>query len=147
MHRIKQNTTWVSSKKIERNWYVFDIKGKNLGRAATEIASLLSGKNDINNVSNLDQGNFVIILNSKDYALSSDRKLYTKKYHSHSGYPKGAKDISLAQLKQNKPKKVVWKSVYGMLPNNKYRKRYISRLKLMDGASHPYELQKPQVVN
>lgn len=141
---MKQKTTWTTPKDIERKWYVVDVKGKILGRAATEIASLLIGKSKVNQVPNLDCGDYVVVLNS-DHVKLSRGKEKKKTYFRHSGYPGGAKEIVFDKQMAKNSTFVVEKAVKNMLPNNKLRSSMMNRLYVYKGEKHDHEAQKPEV--
>ena len=48
---------------VERHWYVVDAENQCLGRLATEVASVLRGKNKPTYAPHADSGNHVIIIN------------------------------------------------------------------------------------
>ena len=50
---------------VERKWYVVDAAGKPLGRVASQVASILRGKNKPEFTTNVDTGDFVIIINAE----------------------------------------------------------------------------------
>ena len=128
-----------------RKWYLIDAQGKTLGRLATQIATLLRGKNKVDFAPHVDNGDYVIVLNAAAVRVSGS-KLSDKLYHTHSGYMGGLKTSTLAQLNEKKPGKALELAITGMLPKNKLRKDMLSRLKLQLGESHPYEAQKPIVL-
>jgi len=123
---------------IKRAWYVFDVKEKILGRAASEIARLLIGKAKPYFVRNLDCGDYVIVINAKDVVVSG-RKEDQKTYYRHSGYPGGLRAETLKELRQRKPKDIIIHAVKGMLPQNKLRASMLKRLFVFGGEEHPYK--------
>jgi len=139
---MKQKTTWTKEKDIKRKWYVVDVKNKVLGRAANEIAKLLIGKKKVEQVPNLDCGDYVIVLNSDHVDLTRGKEK-KKTYFRHSGYPGGAKEIK----KKKNSTFVVEKAVKNMLPNNKLRSSMMNRLFVYKGNEHPHEGQNPEVFN
>ncbi len=143
---MKQKTTWTKEKDIERKWYIVDVKGKVLGRAATQIAKLLIGKGKVEQVPNLDFGDYVIVLNSKRVDLTRGKEK-KKTYFRHSGYPGGAKEITFDKQMLKNSTFVIEKAVKNMLPNNKLRSSMMSRLFVYEGSEHPHEAQKPEVFN
>lgn len=117
-------------KKTDRQVHKIDGEGKTQGRLATEIAILLMGKNKANYLPNIDNGNFVEILNIGKMKFKG-KKLEQKKYYSYSGYPGGLKERKMKEVFQNKPQDILYKAVYNMLPKNKLRKGFIKRLKFV----------------
>ena len=66
MVTITKSTKSLKIKDIKRNWHLVDLKGKILGRAATEIAAFLQGKHKRDNVPYIDCGDFVVVVNSNN---------------------------------------------------------------------------------
>lgn len=130
---------------VERNWYVVDAQDAVLGRLATEVASILRGKNKPTFSPSVDTGDFVIVLNAEKIALTG-RKLSDKVYYSHSGFPGGLKEITAEKLLEKKPEDVIRKAVKGMLPKNKLARQMITKLKVYAGNSHPHDAQQPKAI-
>lgn len=128
----------TKAKEIKRSWYLIDIKGKILGRAATDIAQKLMGKSKPNFVRNLDCGDYVVVINSK-YVAVTGKKEKNKLYDRYSGYPGGRKAKPLWQLRVEKPAEIIKHAVWGMLPKNKLRHRLKTRLFIYPEAEHPYK--------
>ena len=143
---MKQKTTWTKEKDIQRKWYVVDVKGQILGRASTEIASLLIGKRKVNQAPNVDCGDYVIVLNSEHVKLTRG-KGKKKTYFRHSGYPGGAKEITFDKQMLKNPAFVIEKAVKNMLPNNKLRSTMMARLFVYKGDEHQHGAQNPEVFN
>lgn len=139
-------TTWLKAKDIKRNWYVFDVEGKTLGRASVMIARYLMGKNSVRYSNHVDMGNHVIVINVEKIALTGEKKNYLD-IRRYSGYPGGLKKLRVKDLLVNKPADVIKHSIKGMLPNNKLRDRNMARLYLYAGSTHPHEAQKPEKIN
>lgn len=123
---------------ISRQYHLFDAKGKILGRLATEIAIVLSGKSRVDFTPNVDAGDFVVVVNTDkiDVTGNKDEK---KVYHSYSGYPGGIYSITLGELREKDSRKIIQNAVYGMLPKNKLRAPRMARLLLYTGAEHPHK--------
>jgi len=124
--------------KIKRNWHLFDAGEENLGRLASRAAVILRGKDKVSFAPHLDEGDFVVIVNSDNLKVTGN-KLKDKIYYHYTGYPGGIKEISLEKLIEKDSTEVVKKAVFGMLPKNKLRKEMMSRLKVFGGKEHPYE--------
>ena len=135
MNKATQST---KQKDITRNWHLIDVKGKVLGRASTEIALLLMGKSKPYFVKNLDCGDYVVVINAKEVALTG-KKPVEKMYYRHSGYPGGFKGESFQELNQRKPEDVIIHAVKGMLPQNKLRADMLKRLYVFAGETHSYQ--------
>lgn len=137
--------TFVPKKEeITKKWWLIDAEGKVLGRLATEIAVLLRGKKKPEYVDFLDTGDFVVVINAEKVKVSG-KKIEQKKYYSHSGYPGGIKETSLAELMEKNPEEVIRKAVGGMIPKNKLGRAVFKKLKVYRGPHHPHEAQNPQV--
>ena len=128
----------TKEKEITRSWHIVDVKDQVLGRIAVEIAHKLMGKNKPNFVRNLDCGDSVVVINSKDVAVTG-KKEKDKLYGQFSGYPGGLKQKALWQLRREKPNEIIRRAVLGMLPKNKLRDRLMTRLYIYPDADHPYK--------
>jgi large subunit ribosomal protein L13 len=113
---------------IEHKTHTIDATGKVLGRLATQIVILLRGKYSPGFVSYKDMGDFVIIKNVNKIKLTG-RKVEQKIYYHHSGFLGGMKETPIKKLLEERPREVLRKAVFGMLPKNKLRDRQIRRLK------------------
>lgn len=123
---------------IKREWHLIDLKGKTLGRAATEIALLLMGKNKPYFVRNLDCGDYVVIINAKDVEVTG-KKEGTKVYYRHSGFPGGFRQETLKELRERRPEEIIRRAVKGMLPGNKLQKTMLKRLFVSADETHTYQ--------
>lgn len=131
-------TKATSIKDIKRNWHLFDVKGKVLGRFATQIAQFLMGKGKPYFVRNLDCGDFVVVINAKGTQVSG-KKHMQKIYSSYSGYPGGLKKKTFEKLIKENPARIIREAVAGMLPKNKLRDLMLKRLFIFSDDNHPYE--------
>lgn len=131
------STNALSHKDIKRSWYQVDAKGKILGRVATEVATLLLGKNKPNYVPYLDTGDYVVVVNAKEVRVTG-KKEQEKIYFRHSGYPGGDRRETLAELRARRPEEIVRHAVWGMVPKTKLGKKIIKKLYVYSGAEHPY---------
>ena len=130
---------------IERKWYVVDAEDQILGRLATQIATILRGKDKTNFTPNVDCGDFVIVINADKIKLTG-KKLEQKMYITHSGYMGGRKEISYKDMIANKPELVITHAVKGMLPKNKLAADILKKLKVYSGPEHPHEAQQPETL-
>ncbi len=126
-----------------REWYVVDATGKNLGRLATQIASVLKGKHKPIYTPGMDCGDFVIVINADKIRVTGD-KLDQKHYYRYSGYPSGLTEITLRKLLATHPDRVIQSAVLGMLARNKLRRQLIKKLKVYAGDEHPHTAQQPK---
>lgn len=123
---------------VQHDWAIVDVKGKVLGRAATEAALQLIGKNKPNFVRNLDCGNYVVVINAAHF-ITTGHKDKEKLYGNYSGHPGGLKQKALWQVLQEKPTEPMRHAILGMLPKNKLRDRLMTRLYIYPEAEHPYK--------
>jgi large subunit ribosomal protein L13 len=131
---------------IEREWYIVDVADSILGRSATKIAELLSGKGKVKRNANIDAGDYVIVINASRVALSRNKK-DSKEYFRHSGFPGGAKVRKFKELIITNPDYVIRHAVKNMLPNNKLRASMLKRLFVYADENHKYSAQKPKKIN
>jgi len=123
--------------KTERLWHLVNVKDQVLGRLATKIARLLTGKDKVEYVPYLDQGDYVVVINAGKTAVTG-KKERQKIYYRHSGYPGGLKAETLRELRERRPEEILRRAVKGMLPKNKLQKPMLKRLHLFAGDDHPY---------
>ncbi|OGO05110.1 MAG: 50S ribosomal protein L13 [Chloroflexi bacterium RBG_13_56_8] len=133
----------VKASEIEREWFVVDANGENLGRLATQVASVLRGKHKPTFTPGMDVGDFVIVINAAKVSVTG-RKPLLKKYYRYSGYRSGLKETTLEKMLATHPKRVIEHAVKGMLPKNRLGKAMIKKLKVYAGGSHPHAAQKPK---
>ena len=128
---------------VERHWYVVDAENQCLGRLATEVASVLRGKNKPTYTPHLDTGDFVVVVNAEKIKVSG-RKPQQKLYRRHSGRPGGMKVETFEALQERIPERIVEKAIKGMLPHNALGRQMFRKLKVYKGTEHPHAAQKPQ---
>jgi len=133
-------TYMQKSAQVTREWHLVDVKDKVLGRIATEIAEKLIGKNKPTYTPHIDAGDYVVVLNAAQIAVTG-KKLTDKIYYSHSGFPGGLKEKTLGSLLEKHPTRVIEKAVFNMLPKNKLRSDRMNRLKIYAGEDHKHHSQ------
>ena len=145
MERSAQHVTTVSAKPgtVDRQWWIVDAEGQNLGRLATVIAETLAGKRSPWYTRHCDTGDFVVVVNAEKVAVTGN-KLRDKKYWRHSGYPGGIRSRSLGEQLERRPEEVLRKAVRGMLPKNSLGRAQLTKLKIYAGTEHPHAAQQPQ---
>ena len=126
-----------------RKWYVVDAAGQTVGRLATEVARVLSGKNNPKYTPFMDMGDHVIVINAKQ-AVFKGSKAEQKVYHHHTLYPGGLRTISVKDQFAKHPERVIELAVRGMLPKSKLGKAMGKKLKVYGGAEHPHAAQRPE---
>ncbi|MCC5912623.1 MAG: 50S ribosomal protein L13 [Clostridiaceae bacterium] len=131
---------------VERKWFVVDAEGKTLGRLCSEIAKILTGKTKPEYTPHVDVGDFVIILNAEKVELTG-KKLDQEFYKYHTGHPGGLKEVSFRRMLAEKPEKLVYNSVKGMLPKTRLGRQMLTKLKVYAGSNHEHQAQQPQVLD
>jgi large subunit ribosomal protein L13 len=130
---------------VKREWFVVDAEGKTLGRLATQITRVLTGKHKPIYTLHVDTGDYVVVLNASKIRVTG-RKLEEKFYTRHSGYPGGFRKIFLRELLEKHPDRVIEKAVWGMLPHNHLGRQMLKKLKVYPGATHPHQAQMPKTL-
>lgn len=140
---MRQRTFSQKPADVTRTWYIVDAKGKTLGRMATVIATYLSGKHKPTYTSHVDSGDYVVVINAAEVALTG-RKEDQKRYWRHSGYPGGIKSRTVTEQRALKPEFIIEHAVKGMLPKNKLAVGMLGRLRVFAGAEHDHTPQQPK---
>ena len=130
---------------VERKWYVVDAAGKPLGRVASQVASILRGKNKPTFTPNVDCGDFVIVINAEKVVLTG-KKLDQKLLRKHSLYPGGLKETPYKEVLAKKPEVAFEEAVRRMLPKGVLGRQMYKKLKVYGGTEHNHEAQKPEVL-
>jgi len=128
---------------IEKNWYVVDLDGAILGRAAVKVADILRGKNKPQFTPHLDTGDYIIAINASKVRMTGTKE-EDKMYYRYSGYIGGLKSRSFKEMMAHDPTQVFIKAVKGMLPKNRLGRQMIKKLHVYGDAAHKHEAQKPQ---
>lgn len=137
-------TTWMAkAENAERNWWIVDAADMRLGRVATHIANLLRGKHKPTFTPHVDNGDFVVVINTDKIEMTGV-KMQTKKYYRHSRFFGSMKEQTAEQMKQEDPNFLLHEAVRGMLPTNKLSRHLIQKMKAYPTAEHPHSSQKPQ---
>ncbi len=135
----------VQEAHAQREWLLIDAEGQTLGRLATRIATLLQGKHKPTFSPNVDNGDYVIIINCEKIHVTGD-KLQNKYYHRHSGYPSGLTSVKLQDQLERFPERAIAGAVKGMVAKNRLGRIQMQKLKVYAGGKHPHEAQKPRIV-
>lgn len=130
---------------VERKWYLIDATNIPLGRLASQVATILSGKNKPTFTPHVDSGDHVIVINSDNMILTG-KKLTDKFYYSYSGYVGGLKKTDYKTLMATKSDFALKLAVKGMLPKSSLGRKMIKRLHVFKGAEHIHEAQKPILI-
>jgi large subunit ribosomal protein L13 len=138
-------TYMANAENVERKWFVVDVEGKVLGRAASEVAKILRGKHKPQYTPHVDTGDYVIVVNA-DKVVLTGKKLDNKIYRRHTGWIGGLKEIKARQFLEKRPEKVFELAVKRMLPKNSLGRKMFKKLKVYAGAEHNHQAQKPEVL-
>lgn len=131
MKKIKQTD-------IKSEWHLVDARNQILGRLATNVVTLLMGKNKPYFSPYLDAGDNVVVINAAAIVLSG-KKESQKKYARHSGYPGGLKLKTAADLRAQKPGELIRHAVVGMLPKTKLGRQMLKKLYIYPAGEHPHK--------
>jgi large subunit ribosomal protein L13 len=140
-----EKTYYPKAAEISEEWILVDANDQNLGRLATQIATLLLGKHKPNFTPGVDTGTHVIVINCERIRVTGN-KLEEKMYYRHSQYPSGLTAISLKHQLIEHPDRVIRSAVWGMIPHNKFGRQVIRKLKIYTGPDHPHSAQQPRLV-
>ena len=136
-------TISIKKSEINKNWWVADAEGQILGRFASKIAQILRGKHKPDFTPHMDMGDFVVIVNAEKITVTGNKET-EKTYFSHTGYPGGVKNKSLASVRKTNPERILMNAVKGMLPHNKLGRSILCHLKVYNGPEHPHAAQNPK---
>lgn len=131
---------------VTRAWYVIDASEAPIGRVATRVATLLTGKEKPQFTKHIDCGDHVIVINAGKLVATGNR-MEKKVYYRHSNFPGGLKEITLKQQVEKDASAVFVHAIRGMLPVNKLRDARLARLKVYNGSEHKHEAQQPVAIS
>lgn len=141
-----EKTYYPKKEDVSRDWVLVDAQGENLGRLATQIATLILGKHKPQYTPGVDVGDFVVVINA-DQVEVTGKKLDEKFYYRESGYQSGLKKMTLRQMLDTRPERVVEHAVRGMLPHNRFGRKLRKKLRVYAGSDHPHQAQKPKPID
>ena len=75
---MRTHSTSTAEAREAAKWWIIDMKGQTLGRAATQIASVLRGKHKPTFTPHVDDGDFVVAVNVAEVNLTG-RKWQNKR--------------------------------------------------------------------
>lgn len=131
---------------VTRKWYVVDASEAPLGRVATRVAKLLTGKDKPMFTHHIDVGDYVVVINAANVVVTGG-KMDSKIYYRHSGFPGALKEATMREKLEKDPTYAILHAVRGMLPVNKLRDGRLGRLKIYAGDEHTHEAQKPTTIS
>lgn len=137
------STRFPSGQEIARKWYVVDASGQALGRLASRVARILSGKESPKYTPFLDTGDHVIVINA-DKIRVTGMKTEQKVYRHYTGYPGGLREEDFRKRFDRRPERVVQEAILGMLPKTKLGRSMGKKLKVYKGDEHNHQAQKPE---
>jgi large subunit ribosomal protein L13 len=139
------STYFPKAGEIARKWYVVDASGQTLGRLATHVARILTGKHSVKYTPFIDAGDHVVIINA-DKVRVTGMKADQKMYHRYTGYPGGIRSEEFVKKFERKPERIIEEAIVGMLPHTKMGRAMAKKLKVYRGEKHPHEAQQPERV-
>lgn len=138
----RQKTYLPHVAELKSEWHVVDATGQVLGRLASEIAKRLRGKHKATFTPHLDTGDHVVVINAEKVVLTG-RKEGLKRYYWNTFYPGGLRTRTFAQMRAEKPERVIEHAVWGMLPKNRLGRKLMTKLRVYAGPEHRHAAQKP----
>lgn len=139
-------TKSIKPAEVERRWYVVDAQDLVLGRAASQIAAILRGKNKPYFTPHVDCGDYVVVINADKVRLTGN-KWDDKMYYSYSGYIGGLKQATAKATLERHPTQLVEDAVRRMIRRSPLGRDIMSKLKVYAGSEHPHAAQKPEPLN
>lgn len=130
---------------VERKWLLVDAANVSLGRVASQVADILTGKNKTIYTPHVDCGDFVVVINSDKVVLTGN-KLTDKKHRWHTGYIGGLKEENYGTLMQRDSRKAIELAVKGMLPKTSLGRKQFTRLHVYKDTDHRQQAQQPEKV-
>ena len=124
-------------------WFIVDANDQVVGRLATIIARVITGKHKTTYTKHADTGDFVIVVNAGKVVFTRN-KLNTKLYRKHTGYVSGLKTMTAKEMLARNPEEVLREAVWGMTNKSSLARHQMKKLKLYTTADHPHTAQNPQ---
>lgn len=140
-----KTTKIQNSESIQRKWFIIDANDMALGRFASKVSFLLSGKRKPGFSPNQDHGDNVIIINANKVRITGN-KANAKTYFRHSQHVGTEKHIPYATMMKRDSRKIIRLAVHGMLPKNPLGRAMIKKLHVYTGDVHPHVAQKPETI-
>ena len=137
------NTFMQKKETVDRKWYIVDAEGANLGRLATQVATILKGKHKVTYTPHVDCGDYVIVINASKVNLTG-KKLSDKMYYNHSRYAGGLRERTAGEMLEKYPEEMVERAVKGMLPKGPLGRQMYRKLFVYAGSEYEQVAQKPE---
>ena len=141
-----KTTVMAKSETVERKWYIVDATNIPLGRVASQVATVLKGKNKPTYTPHVDTGDFVIVINT-DKMILTGKKLEQNYHWTHSQYMGGLKLTQYKTMMANKSDDVLYIAIKGMLPKNALGRKMLKKVRIYKNGEHKHEAQQPEVLN
>jgi large subunit ribosomal protein L13 len=138
-----QKTFHLKANDVEKNWHLVDAEGLTVGRLATELATILRGKNKPTFTPHIDSGDYVVVVNAEKVNFTG-KKWEDKIYYRHTNHVGGLKKRTAKEQLERDASEILMKAVKGMLPKTSLGRKQLTKLKVVVGTEHKYEAQKPQ---
>lgn len=135
-----QKSYTQKTSEVVRKWHIIDAKGQVLGRLATQVAVKLIGKNKKEYTPHIDSGDYVVVINAKEIAVTGNKE-NDKVYYRHSNFPGGLKSETLAKMRALHPERIIEAAVKNMLPKNRLQDIRMARLKVYSDSDHKHQSQ------
>ncbi len=146
MDTLSYKTVSANKETANKEWLLVDAEGQTLGRLSSKVAKLLRGKHKPCFTPHADCGDNVVVINAEKIKLSG-KKWSEKTYIRHTGYPGGQRSLTAQEMFDKGSERLVERAVKGMLPKNKLGAELFRNLKVVIGAAHKYDSQKPRIIN
>ncbi len=139
-----KSTTYLTKEEAckAKKWYLLNANGKTLGRFASEVAKILTGKHRAIYTPHVDSGEGVIVINAEKIRVTG-AKAARKVYHSHTGWMGGMKEISYQAMMKKNPKEIIWRAVSGMVSKSRLGRQQMGNLRIFADEQHGMEAQQP----
>ena len=139
-------STTVAEAAADRKWFIVDLAGETVGRAATRMAHILRGKHKPTYTPHIDDGDFIIAINAEKVVFTG-QKWADKTYYRHTGYVGGLKSATAQELLERNPEEIIRKAVKGMLARGPLGRAQLKKLKVYAGSDHPHTAQQAEVLD
>ncbi len=143
---ITKTTKTVKPADCEIKWYLVDATDLVLGRLASQLATIIRGKNKPCYTPTQDCGDYVVVINADKIQLTG-HKLEHKEYFHHTGYIGGIKGITAKKQMENHPERLLIKAVERMVSRGKLGRQQMTKLRVFAGAEHTHQAQNPIVLD
>ena len=140
--RNKFDTVYIKNEDVQRQWLLVDASSQYLGRLASRIALMLRGKHKATFQPSVDNGDYIVVINTGKIRMSG-RKATTKKHYWYTGFPGGIKEMTAGKMLEDNPDRLLLLAVKRMMPQGKMGRAMLKKLFLYSGETHQQVAQKP----